>query len=382
MTNRTILTLLLFICLTLLAFGSEMTPPEMQAPEIGSNGTVSIRWTSLADHVYTVHHSTNLLAGFSVQHEGITAQPPMNTHTDNMYGATTKFWKVSATNSSNSSSNYTFVMIHFEAGYKGRLDNDLPIDIPSEYMTMTFGWQEYLFETAEKLIAKADDYGFHLTLAFNPQWAEYILLDSAKIDTVKGWQERGHEIAFHHHSINHPDWNGYSNDPNATNDPIPFLGDVDVGLDFVRNLGAPTNVTTAMIGGLPVDMPQSYDDATEELIFAGGSQYDSFERYGELRSLRPHKIKKSNGAEVIFVAHRQLTTILTHFTVQEALDIFKTEYSNIQHDEIYGVVFHCYDYHEAEGIYTNWFEFIKNSGDSIKTINEVISDYIYPIPIK
>ncbi len=269
----------------------------------------------------------------------------------------------------------TFVMIHFEAGYKGRLADDLPIDIPAEYMTMDFGWQEYLFETAEKLVQKADDYGFHLTLAFNPQWAEYILLDSTKTDTVKQWQAQGHEIAFHHHSLSHPDWNGYSNDPSATNDPIPFLGNVDAGLDFVKTLAAPTHVTTAMVGGLPVDMPQSYEDATEDLIFAGGGQYSSFELYGELRSLKPTEIIKANGAKVTLVTHRQLTTIYRDFTIEEALEIFKAEYSGMQPDEIYGIVFHCYDYHEAEETYNDWFEFIKDSGDSIRTIHEVVANY-------
>ncbi len=275
----------------------------------------------------------------------------------------------------------SFVMIHFEAGYKGRLDNDLPIDIPAEYLTMDFGWQEYLFETAEILVQKADDYNFHLTLAFNPQWAEYILLDNAKINTVRFWQEKGHEIAFHHHSLNHPDWNGYSNDPNAISNPIPFLGNVDIGLDFVKNLSEQVNVTTAMIGGLPIDMPLSYENSTEDLIFTGGNQFSSFELYGPLRSLIPTKVIKDNGATAIRVTHRQLTTISNDFTVEEALNIFKAEYNNIQDDEIYGLVFHCYDYLEAEDTYNNWFEFIKNNSDSIKTVNEVISEYKYEILI-
>jgi len=278
-------------------------------------------------------------------------------------------------------SKYTFVAIHFEAGYKGRLDNDLPIEIPEEYMTMDFGWQEYLWETAEKLVQNADDYGFHLTLEFNPQWAEYILLDNSKINTVKQWQERGHEIAFHHHSLNHPDWNGYSNDPNAGGNPIPFLGNVDIGLDFVRNLAAPTNVTTAMVGGLPIDMPQSYEDATEDLIFTGGNQYSSFELYGPLRSLMPTKVIKNNGATAIRLTHRQISILSDDFTVEEALNIFKEEYNNIQDEEIYGLVFHCYDYLEAEEEYNNWFEFIKNNGDTIKTVSEVISEYKYEILI-
>ncbi len=285
-------------------------------------------------------------------------------------------------NNNNRSNKYTFVMIHFEAGYKGRLGNNLPIAIPEEYMAIDLGWQEYLFETATKLVQKANSYGFHLTLAFNPQWAEYILLDGAKINIVKEWQLQGHEIAFHHHPTGHPDWNGYSNDQNAVDNPIPFLGNVDAGLNFVRNLAAPTNVTTAMIGGLPIDMPYSYEETTEDLILAGGGQYSSFEQYGELRSLKPYKVEKNNGSEVTLVTHRQLTTILRDVTTEEALEIFKTEYNNIEPDEIYGIVFHCYDYHEREEIYNNWFEFINNNGDRVQTINEVISDYKFEIPIQ
>jgi len=288
----------------------------------------------------------------------------------------------SSLNAEEPKSKSTFVMIHLEAGYQGRLNNDLPINIPNEYMSMNFGWQEYLFDTAEKLVQKADDYGFHLTLAFNPQWAEYILLNNTKVNTVKQWQKNGHEIAFHHHSTSHPDWNGYSNAPDAINNPIPFLGEVDIGLNFIKSLATPSNVTTAMIGGLPVDMPQSYENTTEDLIFASGNQYNSFEQYGEPRSLKPYKVIKNNGAKVTYVTHRQLTSILKDFTINEALEIFKREYNSIGNKEIYGIVFHCYDYHETEETYNDWFEFIKKNGDTIKTINEVVSDYKYNIPVQ
>ena len=316
---------------------------------------------------------------------GIISMPCVNVGSDSyevemQYESDLLFKIVKANPISSGCSNHsTFIMIHFEAGYQGRLSNDLPIDLPEEYKKMDFGWQVYLFETAKKLVKKADDYGFHLTLAFNPQWAEYILLDSSRINTVKQWQELGHEIAFHHHSLSHPDWNGYSNDLSAVNNTIPFLGNVDVGLDFVKKLAEPKHITTAMIGGLPIDMPQSYEDTTEELIFASGNQFSSFDKYDNLRSLKPYKVIKNNNAKIIYVTHRQLTTELKDFSVDEALEIFKTEYKNMQDDEIYGIVFHCFDYHESESIYNNWFDFIKSNGDKVKTINEVITNYKYDI---
>lgn len=70
-------------------------PPEMLSPEIHTNGIVMIRWSSTANHVYTLHYSTNLLTGFSIIQGNISATPPINTYTDNVSTVTMKFWSVS-----------------------------------------------------------------------------------------------------------------------------------------------------------------------------------------------------------------------------------------------------------------------------------------------
>ncbi len=74
--------------------GTGTTPPEMQAPEMASGGAVVIRWTSYTNHLYTVHHSTNLLNGFTVRQGNIQGTPPMNSYTDTVNGIMMKFWKV------------------------------------------------------------------------------------------------------------------------------------------------------------------------------------------------------------------------------------------------------------------------------------------------
>ena len=68
-------------------------PPIMQDPDIAPDGTVVIRWSSIANHIYTAHHSTNLLTGFSVLQSNILATPPVNSYTDNVHGMQQKFWK-------------------------------------------------------------------------------------------------------------------------------------------------------------------------------------------------------------------------------------------------------------------------------------------------
>ena len=74
--------------------GDGTTPPEMQEPEMGSGGAVVLRWTSYTNHLYTVHHSTNLMNGFTVRQGNIQGTPPMNSYTDTVNGVIMKLWKV------------------------------------------------------------------------------------------------------------------------------------------------------------------------------------------------------------------------------------------------------------------------------------------------
>ncbi len=61
------------------------------------------------------------------------------------------------------------------------------------------------------MIAAADERNIKLTLMFTAQWANVITADPALALEVKGWGKSGHELAGHHHSINHPGtWDGYS----------------------------------------------------------------------------------------------------------------------------------------------------------------------------
>ncbi|MDD5708155.1 MAG: cadherin repeat domain-containing protein, partial [Kiritimatiellae bacterium] len=68
--------------------------PAVDSPVICPDGTFVIRWSSISNHAYTVHHSTNLLNGFSVRQSGLPATPPINSYTDTVNGLMMKFWKV------------------------------------------------------------------------------------------------------------------------------------------------------------------------------------------------------------------------------------------------------------------------------------------------
>jgi len=72
----------------------EEPAPVIQEPEMVPDGTVVIRWESISNHYYTVHHSTNLLTGFSVLQSNIPATPSVNSCTDNVNGVQQTFWTV------------------------------------------------------------------------------------------------------------------------------------------------------------------------------------------------------------------------------------------------------------------------------------------------
>ncbi|MGM0601214.1 MAG: hypothetical protein ACQETH_15500, partial [Candidatus Rifleibacteriota bacterium] len=114
----------------------------------------------------------------------------------------------------------TFFMIHFEVTSGMMLDN-LIKKIPSMEGadTRNLKYQQVLWPTAIKLINAANRCGHKLTLAFNPQWAEYILNSEDRTKLLRLWQQQGHEVAFHNHGYDHRDWSGYSNRPEVTNDP-------------------------------------------------------------------------------------------------------------------------------------------------------------------
>lgn len=69
--------------------------PIFEAPERIGGDEVILRWSSISNHMYALHYSTNLVFGFDVLKTNLVCTPPMNTYTDNVNGVKRKFWKVS-----------------------------------------------------------------------------------------------------------------------------------------------------------------------------------------------------------------------------------------------------------------------------------------------
>ncbi len=79
------------------------------------------------------------------------------------------------------------------------------------------------WNTLNRMADSASFYGVPLTMEFSPQWVDMILSDQNKINLIRTWQQKGHEIAGHHHSIYHCMWDSLTNYPDDSiiaNQPV------------------------------------------------------------------------------------------------------------------------------------------------------------------
>lgn len=82
---------------TLAVVSSALSVPVFESPQLVSGGKVVLRWSSAAQHLYTVLVSTNLAAGFTELQTGIPATPSVNNYTDATGQAGCRFWQLKAT---------------------------------------------------------------------------------------------------------------------------------------------------------------------------------------------------------------------------------------------------------------------------------------------
>ncbi len=295
----------------------------------------------------------------------------------------------------------TFVMIHFEAGGDSnfRIFQDILKDSSKGTYIInnrSLAYQKALWNTAIKLVQVADKYKFKLSLALNPQWAEFILKDEQKIKGLKTWINNGHELAFHHHGINHIDWNGYSNRAqnkhfNKKNlnsrfteklNSTDYRGTVKEGFGQLKKLALKIDssykIKTGCITDTAIDKP---DDIF--ILTKGSLVFDK-----DFIS-KPTAVKLPNREKIYWLNHYQLRSNFNTGRnpnlysenqnmekTKEELNKIKKNYNKANHDEIVGIVFHLFDYYRAPQIYTSLFKYIASKKQKVETIKTVQERYI------
>jgi hypothetical protein len=238
------------------------------------------------------------------------------------------------------------------------------------------------YRTLVEMVERADEYQIKLTLMFAPQWADFIADDSERMDLLAKWKNNGHEIAGHHHSIYHGNWDGYTNYPvrhalaeRARHTPRPerYLGTLKDFLAKVRKL-EPTLQCGCM------------NDEFDKKSLPDGIVFDTcsgFANFGPLGrrlgdGVDPEKgrneyvsVGRSSGVTRRWLTHYQITT---HERQKAAQGVFQS-----MSEGVYGVVTHSIQSQAAP-----YFEFLgflhseDPTGERSRTVSAVINENLLP----
>lgn len=269
---------------------------------------------------------------------------------------------------------YYFVAIHNEA---------LPDPL---YPEVTL---EKSYITLKEIIAKADSFNIKLTLMFTPQWVDYINSDNNRLEDLKKWKLKGHEIAAHHHAIKHPNWDGYTN---MTKDEAitlreklrkdhmseEYLGTMD---DYINKLQEINPFINSGCVGKFIDMPDNFIYDTCSGV--GNTGYTKQKLLDEDPKKGINEYISSfiiNGIERKYLAHAQITT---EDRLLEAKEII----NSMDPTGVYGAVAHSIKNNPAtnqgDAIYIlEYLDFLHEKdpkGFKSKTISEIIENKLLPI---
>ena len=232
----------------------------------------------------------------------------------------------------------SFLAIHFEVGGD----------------TKNLAHQEALWPAAIDLIDLAGQYNAHLTLQFNPQWAEYIVKGPGRLYLLRSWRQQGHEVGLHHHGYDHEDWNGYTNREGKEDDP-KFRGSIQDMMELVWRFVGADQLVSGTITDEKNDYPKNIRYDTEGILITHAGS-------------KPKWVTLGCNNKVIQVG-------MAFLSFEGDIESFKREYLSSREDELFGVVTHEKDFAKNPVIIEEWLRFIKSEGARITTVSQLIAKY-------
>lgn len=233
-----------------------------------------------------------------------------------------------------------------------------------------------------QMVERADEYGIKLTLMFTAQWADYIAESPARLAELHSWAENGHEIAAHHHSVYHGNWDGYTDYSPAEaiaqrekrdKKPEPYLGTLD---DYIEKL---RQINPDIHSGC-MNSEHDKNSMPDPIIYDTCSGFANFGPPGRRLAdgASPEKGKNEyistgtfGGIQRWWLAHYQITVAQRQ---QQAQAVF-----NSMDSGVYGSVTHSIP--DQAPPYYDFLEFLHEKDPSAagsRTLSEVIEQKLIP----
>ncbi|KAA3611641.1 MAG: hypothetical protein DWQ01_06005 [Planctomycetota bacterium] len=214
-----------------------------------------------------------------------------------------------------------------------------------------------VFQGLRALVADAEARNIPLSFEFGVTWAEMILANPTMLAEVRAWQQSGHAVGGHHHGVDHPYWDGYTDlHPSQVNRIEPVLGTM---ADFKAILDPLVGPQGLQFGGL--------DDSEYEWPYGvpfqthGGRDPDD--------AVTPREFWLRNHYSTWHVDHAYLDSPIM-------LANLKSLHDQTQSPNVFGVVTHVVDYQANPAIFQSWFDFLQAkdpTGSNQKTVMEILA---------
>ncbi|KAA0225490.1 T9SS C-terminal target domain-containing protein [candidate division KSB1 bacterium] len=220
----------------------------------------------------------------------------------------------------------------------------------------------HMFDKLVQLVNLADRHQVPLTIEFTPQWVDSILRVSSRLQKVREWQQRGHEIGAHHHGVFHPYWDRYTNYPTSViiaqgKNPAELLGDMSAYRVFLEKIGGDSLMLT--MGGPGESDPDQSKDWHEAFIYrtGGGRQAPDAFSSPSVITYGPYRVCQIN-----------------HFFIdtQTAVNTLKSRYNNTANKDVIGVVTHTFNFAADSNYVIDWMRFVQST--QRKTVRQIMRD--------
>lgn len=248
------------------------------------------------------------------------------------------------------------------------------------------GSVEDSFLILKEMIRTANDVNIKLTLMFTPQWVELFLSTDDNLNRLKQWQNQGHEIGAHHHSVEHTNWDGYTDFPMEKVLEQRIKQRTPMGMKPESHLGSMADFMQTLKAINPQMQSACLNDEKNKTLFPDEIIYDTcsgFRNFGTpgiLLSDAANPKKGQNEYVTLATINGIKRTWLTHYMITRYKYQLKAQQAFLSMNKgVYGVVTHSDE--KELGAYLLYLEFLSlhdPGGSKSMTVSEIIESNLLP----